>query len=168
MSGSGRNPLPTRPSLALARKSSYSCARGQLGTALRICLKAWLPFLAQQCDIRIERVPYAGTSAWAIIRNLAFTARLRADVIHVTGDTYYCALAVQGRRCVLTIHDLVSLVRLHGAKRRLVRLLWYSLPLRWAAHVTAVSPETKRQASPGVSRCCDLDRRCSELRFGDF
>jgi glycosyltransferase involved in cell wall biosynthesis len=104
-----------------------------------------LPQLSKQYQIRIERVPCHGRTIIELLRNLIFTGRLRADVIHVTGDVYYCTLGIPRQRCVLTVQDLVSLNRLKGARLRVFTLLWYSLPLRWAQHVTAISEETQRQ-----------------------
>ncbi len=80
--------------------------------------------------------------AFAILSSLLDCA---VDVIHVTGDIYYCSLAVPRQRCVLTIHDLVSLNRLKGLRKHVFSLFWYSLPLRWAPRLTAISDETKRQ-----------------------
>ena len=104
-----------------------------------------LPQLSKYCQIRVERVPCHGRTVIELFRNLIFTRRLRADVIHVTGDVYYCTLGIPRKRCVLTIHDLVSLNRLKGVRLGVFSLLWYSLPLRWAQHVTAISEETRRQ-----------------------
>jgi glycosyltransferase involved in cell wall biosynthesis len=103
------------------------------------------PFLAERFAVRIVRVPCPSQGLLSCVRNLIFTARLRADVIHVTGDIHYCALAVRRRRCVLTVHDLVSLGRLTGARRRLFALLWYALPVRWAGHLTVISAATGEQ-----------------------
>lgn len=101
--------------------------------------------LSKQFEIRVVHVPCYGTSLVEFIGNLIFTARLRADVIHVTGDIQYCALAIARRRCVLTVLDLVSLNRLKGARKYAFSLLWYSLPLRWAKHLTSISDESRSQ-----------------------
>ncbi len=103
-----------------------------------------VPLLSEHFEVSIVQVPCHSRGILRCLRNLAFTARLRADLIHVTGDIYYCSLAVPRRRCVLTIHDLVSLPRLKGARKFVFSLFWYSLPLRWAPRVTAISDETKR------------------------
>jgi glycosyltransferase involved in cell wall biosynthesis len=131
---------PQRPSLVLLMRREwpgyYSIERAF----------EWLePFLAERFTVRLVRVPCHSGGILSYLRNLAFTARQRADVIHVTGDIQYCALAVPRRKCVLTVHDLGSLGRLTGARRRLFALLWYALPLRWAAHVTVISAETGEQ-----------------------
>ena len=102
------------------------------------------PLLAKSFKVRAVRVPCPSSGLLRCVRNLIFTARLRADVIHVTGDIYYCALAIPRRRCVLTIHDLCSLNRLMGARKRVFSMFWYSLPIRWASRVTAISEETRK------------------------
>src|ERR1039458_6813373 len=106
-----------------------------------------VPPLSRQFDVRVVHVPCFGDSPVEFFRNLIFTARLSADVIHVTGDIQYCALAIPRRRCVLTVHDLVSLNRLKGARKHVFSLLWYSLPLRWAKHVTSISEERDRKST---------------------
>jgi glycosyltransferase involved in cell wall biosynthesis len=103
------------------------------------------PYLAERFAVTVVRVPCQSSGLLSCARNLMFTARQRADVIHVTGDIQYCALAVRRRRCVLTILDLGSLGRLAGLKKRLFALLWYALPARWAAALTVISAETRDQ-----------------------
>ena len=103
------------------------------------------PLLGQRFDVQLVHVPCHSRGVWRCLRNVVFTARLHADVIHVTGDIYYCALGVPRRRCVLTIHDMCSFNRLTGIRRHLFSAVWYWLPLRWAAFVTAISDETRRQ-----------------------
>jgi glycosyltransferase involved in cell wall biosynthesis len=110
----------------------------------------WIePHLSERFTVRIVRVPCGSGGLLGCARNLAFTARQRADVVHVTGDIQYCALAVRRRKCILTIHDLGSLGRLTGIRKRLFALLWYALPVRWAGQVTVISAETGRQ----LARC---------------
>jgi glycosyltransferase involved in cell wall biosynthesis len=108
-----------------------------------------VPYLAGQYAVRIVRVPCQSSGLLACARNLAFTARQRADVIHVTGDIQYCALAVRRRKCVLTVLDLASLGRLAGLRKRLFALLWYALPVRWAGQLTAISVATKDELERG-------------------
>lgn len=101
--------------------------------------------LPDDIDARIVELPRESRGIIPRLVNVIFTARLRADVIHVTGDVHYCALAIRRRRCVLTIHDLVSIHRLRGIRRRLFFLLWYRLPVWWSARVTTISSATKNE-----------------------
>ena len=82
---------------------------------------------------------------WRRVANIAWAARHRRDVNHVTGDVHYLALGLPRSRTILTIHDCHSLERLRGWKRWLLRLFWYDLPIRRSAVVTVISAETKRQ-----------------------
>ncbi|HUP70147.1 MAG TPA: glycosyltransferase family 1 protein [Acidimicrobiales bacterium] len=93
----------------------------------------------------IVRLPFESRGLIPRLRNLAFTARLRADVVHVGGDVHYCVLAIRRTRSVLTVPDLVTLHRLQGIRRRALFLLWYRLPTWWAARVTTISQATKNE-----------------------
>lgn len=92
---------------------------------------------------QVIELPHVSKGVLPRVRNLVFTSRLRADVVHVTGDVYYCALAIRRQRCVLTILDLVSLTRLNGWRRKAVEVLWYRLPVWWARYVTTISEATQ-------------------------
>ena len=127
-----------------------------------------LAYLRERFEVKIVRVPCQSRGLLRCIYNLIFTARLNADVIHVTGDIYYCALAIHRWKCVLTIHDLCSLNRLRGWRRRVFSLFWYSLPLRWATAVTAISQETRRQLEerfPCVKGAVEVVPNCVDGRF---
>lgn len=90
-------------------------------------------------DASLVVVPCQSRGCLPRLRNLLFTARLRADVVHITGDIQYCALAVRRSRCVLTVLDLVSLRRLGGWRRRVLFMTWYRLPIARAGAVTTIS-----------------------------
>ena len=68
----------------------------------------------------------------------------RDSINHITGDVQYLALGLPRRRTVLTVHDLASVKLTSGWRRELLRFLWFELPLRRVAAVTAISEATKR------------------------
>jgi glycosyltransferase involved in cell wall biosynthesis len=90
-------------------------------------------------EASLVEVPCPSRGLFPRIRNVLFTARLQADIIHITGDVQYCALAVRPSRCILTILDLVSLRRLIGWRRCILSLVWYRLPVLRAGAVTTIS-----------------------------
>lgn len=90
-------------------------------------------------QVSVVEVPFPSRGVLPRLRNMLFTARIRADVVHIAGDIQYCALAVCRSRSLLTILDLVSLRRLSGWRRRVLFLLWYRFPVRRATAVTAIS-----------------------------
>jgi glycosyltransferase involved in cell wall biosynthesis len=69
----------------------------------------------------------------------------QADVNHITGDVHFLALLLDKRRTVLTILDSVSLERLQGVRREVLRWLWYVLPIARSAAVTAISESSKNE-----------------------
>jgi len=89
--------------------------------------------------------PRQGADWRSLLANLRWAGSLQSDVFHVTGDIHYVALALPSQRTVLTVHDLRLLEGPPSLKKRLQKLLWFTLPARHADIVTVVS-ETTRQA----------------------
>jgi glycosyltransferase involved in cell wall biosynthesis len=77
--------------------------------------------------------------------NLAAARRACGPVNHITGDVQYLALALPGDRTILTVADCVSLHRLKGVKRLLLKWLWYELPIRRARITCAISEATRQE-----------------------
>ena len=95
--------------------------------------------LPKDIEASLVEVPHPSRGLIPRLRNILFTARLRADVVHITGDIQYCALGVRPSRCVLTVLDLASLRRLTGWRRRILSLIWYRFPVRLAGAITTIS-----------------------------
>lgn len=74
---------------------------------------------------------------------LLHTARLKAGVYHITGDIHFAALALPGRRTILTIHDCHFLQHPNPLARLLLWLFWLKLPVAKAGRITTVSEHTK-------------------------
>ena len=103
----------------------------------------------RQSGIRASRIqlPYISRGLRSVWKNLQFLKTLTADVFHITGDIHYAALALPASRTVLTIHDCITLQanRKRPFRYALFWLLWYYLPIRRAAIVTAVSEKTRQE-----------------------
>jgi glycosyltransferase involved in cell wall biosynthesis len=69
--------------------------------------------------------------------------RYKGQVNHVTGDTNFTALALPGKRTILTNHDCGYLLRTRGLRRWLLKWIWLTLPVRHVAAVTTVSSYSK-------------------------
>lgn len=77
-------------------------------------------------------------------RNMLAARGLDGDVLHITGGVSYFAIFLNGRKTVLTVHDIGHYTEsLKGIRKALYGLFWFRLPLRRAAFVTAVSNHTK-------------------------
>jgi glycosyltransferase involved in cell wall biosynthesis len=109
-----------------------------------------------ECPLRVSPRHSRGVVARA--ENLFWAARNGGKLNHVVGDVHYLATALDGRRTILTVHDCVSLERLSGLKRAMLRQIWYTWPLRRAAVVTVVSESVRRELLQHV-RCDPLKIR---------
>ena len=82
---------------------------------------------------------------WNIIRQ---TRTLETDILHITGDIHFAALAwPKWRRnrpqIVLTIHDIGFIHDHTGWKRWLMKKIWITWPLRCVDQLVTVSEATK-------------------------
>ena len=83
------------------------------------------------------------------LRIVRETKSIKTDLLHITGDINFAALAwPKWRRnrpkVALTIHDIGFLHDFTSLKRWLIRLFWVQLPLRCIDHLVTVSEATKR------------------------
>jgi glycosyltransferase involved in cell wall biosynthesis len=78
------------------------------------------------------------------------------DVNHITGDVHFLALGLDPSTTVLTIHDLEILSRLRGASKFLLKLFWFTLPVKRSRVVTVISECTKQDLLKNIA--CDADK----------
>jgi len=82
-------------------------------------------------------------NALSITRNIATARNSQSQVNHVVGDVHYVMLGLADEnRNILTIHDIGILDTLDGWKREVARRLWFTLPMKKAKYVTAISGKT--------------------------
>lgn len=107
-----------------------------------------------------HEVSHYSSGLWNRLAIVFEVGKLRADVVHITGDIYFAAFAFLFKRTnrpklIATIHDLGSLQRQHPLKSKLLNLLWFTGPSRQIDHLIAVSEQTKKdvmEKAPWFSR----------------
>lgn len=67
------------------------------------------------------------------------------QVNHITGDVHFIAFLMEKQRTILTIHDLEVLSRLKGLQRYIVKLFWFTLPVKRVKYITVISEFTKQE-----------------------
>ncbi|WP_406699016.1 glycosyltransferase family 1 protein [Singulisphaera sp. Ch08] len=80
---------------------------------------------------------------WKRIYNIIEAAFRQGDVNHITGDIHFLALLLRKRKTVLTVLDCVFESRHAGLKKLMFLWIWYVIPVRRVALVTAISEFTK-------------------------
>lgn len=69
----------------------------------------------------------------------------QGDINHITGDIHFAAILLKKEKTVLTIHDCGMLAQARGIKRNIIKLFWFTLPLRKCCCITVVSDSTKNE-----------------------
>ncbi|HVU98946.1 MAG TPA: glycosyltransferase family 1 protein [Puia sp.] len=114
------------------------------------------PDMRAAFDLQNWVAPRAGGSPMTILANWRAARKCRADVYHVTGDIHYVTLALPRRRTMLTIHDCIFLYSTTGMKRRVLKWLFLTLPVRHCRLITAISQATKDDIIAHTG--CDPDK----------
>ncbi len=104
-------------------------------------------------ECRAHICPNFSKGVFPRIGNMMDAAKHQSQINHITGDVHYLALALDKRRTLLTIPDCASLERLKGLRRAVLKLFWFTLPIRRAAVVTVISESTRRELLRHVN--CD-------------
>lgn len=101
----------------------------------------------------IDRLPYIHRielpcdlkSIKSIIKLLWFALRIKEKYVHITGDIHYMAIFLFWKKIIITVHDCNHYEDLSGIRKKMMGMIWYSLPLRIADKVTVISPFAKEQ-----------------------
>lgn len=101
-------------------------------------------------------VPYNEIRLIKLIKNFLFCRQLRGKINHITGDIYYCMLAMSANNTVITFHDLGILKSNRGLKKYFFYFFWYYLPIKKAKHITCISEFTKKEITEIIK--CDTKK----------
>lgn len=80
-----------------------------------------------------------------IFSALLFFRKNQGEINHITGDIHWAALALDSKKTVLTIHDLVGLQTASGFKKKLFYYFWVYLPIKKLKYITVISEKTKNE-----------------------
>lgn len=78
------------------------------------------------------------------------------DVYHITGEVHFLTYLLKKNKTILTILDCVVLERTKGITRWLYKFFWYTIPVKRAKIVTAISESTKKEILKYVK--CDPEK----------
>jgi len=69
----------------------------------------------------------------------------QGDVNHVTGDVHFLTYFLHKDRTLLTVLDCGPIVGRQDLRKRIIRLLWFTIPARRCAAITVISQAVKQQ-----------------------
>lgn len=69
----------------------------------------------------------------------------KKEIYHVTGVLNYLFLILPKKKSVLTIHDCIKYHQHKGLKQKIIKYIWFSLPVKYFNYITAISQKTKNE-----------------------
>lgn len=98
------------------------------------------PYLKREYIVNNEYLPEERYfSLCKFGKNVKYALRVKSDIIHITGEIYFCALFTSRKKTILTIHDYVSLENYRGIYWMLDWLFMYYLPIKRCKWITCIS-----------------------------
>ena len=88
-------------------------------------------------------VPYESNGLLNRLGNIIYCFFNQGDVNHITGDIHYVAALLKKSKTILTIHDCGILHETKGFKHKLVKYIWFDMPVGKSKIITANSNATK-------------------------
>jgi len=69
----------------------------------------------------------------------------QSEVNHITGDIHFVAFFLRKSKTVLTIHDIGSILSGNPLKTAVLKLFWFTIPVKRVKYISVISEFTKKQ-----------------------
>jgi len=103
--------------------------------------------LKGELSVCSQELNFSGGSPLIVLKNIfSFKKSSNQQVNHITGDVNYMAI-VTGRKSVLTVHDVHSVLKGSIFKRFYLKLVWFTMPALFVKRITVISEFTKSELS---------------------
>ena len=103
-----------------------------------------LPYF-KEFNVVTKQVPYQSRGIVNRILNIIYAKFHQTNINHISGDINYVNFFLKKRNTILTIHDVYPLIRSKGFKRTLLKLLWFTIPIKRAQKIVTVSEFSKSE-----------------------
>ena len=76
-----------------------------------------------------------------LIGNINYVKKIRADIVHITGEIYYVVPFIKSKNIIITLHDFVNLEQMNGIKKLISWTFWNYIPFKKANYIVCISPK---------------------------
>lgn len=112
--------------------------------------------LKDKINIEYVELPFYSNGIFRRLFNCIYAALKQGDVNHVTGDVNYLNLFFKKKKNIVTILDCGLLENKNGFAHKIYKYFWFTLPVRRAKYIVAISVATKNELLKYVS--CNPDK----------
>ena len=110
-------------------------------------LESYFKQIRQNLPVNIKassiEMPFESNGLLKRLANAIYCIFNQGDVNHITGDIHYVGIFLSRSKTILTVLDCLTLHRTAGIKHEVLKWFWFTAPIRYATHVTAISAATK-------------------------
>jgi len=110
-------------------------------------IESYFKQIRQNLPVNIKAIsidmPFESNGLLKRLANAIYCIFNQGDVNHITGDIHYVGIFLSRSKTILTVLDCLTLHRTAGIKHEILKWFWFTAPIRYATHVTAISAATK-------------------------
>jgi glycosyltransferase involved in cell wall biosynthesis len=99
--------------------------------------------ISPQFRVTVRIPTFQSNGIWRRLYSAIEAAFQQGDVNHVTGDIHFVTYFLDSRRTILTVHDCRPLDGPMTLRRRIIKLLWFTLPIHRSAAVVVGSESVR-------------------------
>ena len=99
--------------------------------------------LPEEIEHITVQMPFESNGILKRVFNAFYCIFKQGDINHITGDIHYVATFLKRKKTILTVLDCGSLYNKKGIKYFLLKLIWFTIPIKKSIKVTAISEATK-------------------------
>src|SRR4030066_2167288 len=112
--------------------------------------------LKDKINIDYVELPFYSNGVFRRLFNSIYAAFKQGDVNHVTGDVNFLNIFFNKDKTIITILDCGLLDSTKGLAHKIYKYFWYTLPIKKAKYIVAISEATKTEILKYVK--CDPDK----------
>ena len=112
--------------------------------------------LKDKINIEYVELPFYSNGVFRRLFNSMYAAFKQGDVNHVTGDVNYLNMFFNKNKTIITILDCGLLDSTNGLAHKIYKYFWFTLPVKKAKYIVAISEATKTEILKYVD--CNPDK----------
>lgn len=112
--------------------------------------------LKDKIEFKVVECPYESNGIFKRLFNAIYAAFKQGEINHVTGDVNYLNMFFRKKKSIVTILDCGLLYDTKGFANKFYKFFWFTLPIKRASYVVAISQATKNEIIKFVK--CDPDK----------
>jgi glycosyltransferase involved in cell wall biosynthesis len=113
--------------------------------SVELIVESLIEHLSPEFQARVAVSRFESNGFFRRLYNVVEAAFRQGDVNHVTGEVNFLTYLLDKHRTVLTVLDCGRIVGPPDLRKRLIRLLWFTIPVRRCGIVTVISEAVRQQ-----------------------